>query len=82
MAHVSLIVANKRFSACSLIGFRQSLSASQQCFSLTTNPHQPNLSAQKPTSEHAVCKIAMARKEIYPTFEMHTSSVKYTVPSQ
>jgi len=40
-------------SDCSLVGFSQGLSASQQCFSLTTNQHQPGLSAQKPTSEHA-----------------------------
>jgi len=39
--------------ACSLVDFSQSLSISQQCFSLTTNQHQPNLSAQKPTSEQA-----------------------------
>ena len=39
--------------AYSLVGFRQSLSASQQCFSLTTNQHQSGLSVQKPTSEQA-----------------------------
>ena len=42
-------------SAYSLVGFSQSLSASQQYFSLTTNQHQPGLSAQKPTNEHADC---------------------------
>ena len=42
-------------SVCSLIGFSQGLLASQQCFSLTTNQHQPGLSAQKPTSEQAKC---------------------------
>ena len=40
-------------TACSLDGFNKCLSASQQCFSLTTNQHQPDFSAQKPTSEHA-----------------------------
>ena len=40
--------------ACSLVGFSQGLSASQQCFSLTINQHQSGLSAQKPTSEHAL----------------------------
>jgi len=40
-------------TACSLVGFSQGLSASQQCFPLTTNQHQPGLSAQKPTSEQA-----------------------------
>ena len=38
-------------SACSLVGFSHDLSASQQYFPLTTNQHQPDLSAQKPTSE-------------------------------
>jgi len=41
-------------SAYSFIGFSQSLSASQQCFLLTTDQHQPGLSAQKPTNEQAV----------------------------
>ena len=36
---------------CSLVGFSQCLSVSQQCFPLTINQHQPGLSAQKPTSE-------------------------------
>ena len=39
-------------AACSLVGFSHGLSASQQCFSLTTNQHQPGLSAQKLTNEH------------------------------
>jgi len=41
-------------AACSLVGFSQGLSASQQCFSLTTSQHQLGLSAQKPTNEQAV----------------------------
>jgi len=40
-------------SDCSLVGFSQGLSVSQQCFSLTTNQHQSGLSAQKHTSEQA-----------------------------
>ena len=32
-------------SACSLVGFSQDLSVNQQCFPLTTNQHQPSLSA-------------------------------------
>ena len=39
------------YSACSLVGFSQGLSAMIQCFPLTTNQHQSDLSAQKPTSE-------------------------------
>ena len=42
-------------SACSLVGFSQSLSDMIQYFSFTTNQHQPGLSAQKPTSEQAEC---------------------------
>ena len=42
------------YTACLLVGFSQDLSTSQQCFPLTTNQHQPGLSAQKPTSEKAV----------------------------
>jgi len=38
----------------SAVGFSQGLSASQQCFSLTTNQHQPGLSARQTTSEQAV----------------------------
>ena len=41
----------QQYSVSSLVGFRQGLSASQQYFPLTTNQHQPSLSAQKPTSE-------------------------------
>jgi len=37
--------------ARSLVGFSQGLSASQYCFLLTINQHQPGLSAQKPTIE-------------------------------
>jgi len=36
-----------------LVGSSQGLSASQQCFPLTTNQHQSGLSVQKPTSEQA-----------------------------
>jgi len=35
----------QQYSVSSLVGFRQGLSASQQYFPLTTNQHQPNLSA-------------------------------------
>jgi len=41
----------KTYAACSLVGFSQGLSAIVQYFPLTTNQHQPSLSAQKPTSE-------------------------------
>ena len=46
-------VGIKNQTFCSLVGFNQGLSASQQCFPLTTNQHQPDLLAQKPTSEQA-----------------------------
>jgi len=36
-------------------GFSQGLSVMVQYFSLTTNQHQLDLSAQKPISEHAAC---------------------------
>ena len=39
-------------SPCSF-GFSHDLSVGQQYFSLTTNQHQPDLSAPKPTSEQA-----------------------------
>jgi len=45
-------------SACSFVGFSQGLSASQQYFPLTTNQHQPGLSAQKLTSEQAESRIS------------------------
>ena len=41
------------FELFSLIGFSPRLSIMVQYFSLTTNQHQPALSAQKPTSEQA-----------------------------
>ena len=41
-------------AACSFVDSSQGLSVSQQYFSLTTNQHQPGLSTQKPTSEHAL----------------------------
>ena len=43
---------------CSFIGFSQDLSVSQQCFSLTINQHQSDLSAQKPTSEQVKCLLS------------------------
>jgi len=46
--------SNKTLTPCSFVGFSQSLSANQQCFPLTTNQHQPDLSAQKSTSEQAL----------------------------
>ena len=42
------------FTACSLVSFSQGLSVMIQCFFLTTNQHQSDLSAQKPTNEQAV----------------------------
>jgi len=54
--------AMEYISAYSLVGFSQDLSASQQCFPLTPNQHQPGLSAQKPTSEQAICVLLR-----YPT---------------
>ena len=51
-------------SVCSLVGFSQGLSASQQCFSLTTNQHQPGLSFQKPTSEQAEYVLDLGGREV------------------
>ena len=45
------IIRRRKYRVCSFVDFSQSLSINQQCFSLTTNQHQSNLSAQKPTSE-------------------------------
>ena len=48
--------------ACSLVGFSQGLSASQQCFPLTTNQHQPGLSVQKPSSEQTDWLLSFTRR--------------------
>ena len=47
------VPASFHWSACSLVGFSQDLSAMIQCFPLTANQHQPGLSTQKPTNEQA-----------------------------
>ena len=51
-----------KLSVCSLVGFSQGLSASQQCFPLITNQHQPGLSAQKPSSEQALFSLSLKFK--------------------
>ena len=45
----------KKYIIASTEPVRLLVSASQQCFPLTTNQHQPSLSTQKPTNEQAVC---------------------------
>jgi hypothetical protein len=39
------------YTACSLDLISQNQPAIQQCFSLTTNQHQPESASQKPSSE-------------------------------
>ena len=45
-----MTMMHQSFSEHSLVSFSQGLSASQQCFPLITNQHQPDLSVQKPTN--------------------------------
>jgi len=64
-----------RFSACSLVGFGQGLSTSQRCFPLTTNQHQPDLSAHKSTSEQAQRNIESLNSLPAPTKQISIHGV-------